>query len=197
VGDVAILREIIEAVDRMYLTFTASFYSQSDVQIPVQNLKKLRIDVALADKYFTQTFIGLYMSALTNDKQLDNEMLSLGMRYNFRHRSKNVDTIYRKMAHNSGRSMYVAKILNDFMGARIILDSVISEKQQIAELLKDLKDQGIISRYYVRLDGQYTGIHCYFQDENTHFPWELQVWDASKAENNYLEHERHERERNE
>lgn len=122
-------------------------------------------------------------------------MFRLELQYDFRDRVKLINTIMKKMYHNVGKKMYVSKVLNDFFGARIILNNVIQNRSKIQQLLVDDRDTNIISRFYLRDDGKYHAIHCYFQDKNTHLPWELQIWDESRKLTNYKEHNRHERER--
>lgn len=87
------------------------------------------------------------------------------------------------------------KSLNDFLGIRIILPGIISNKDRILSFLESEKEKRRVSRYYPRKDGNYRGIHCYFAKDNFTFPWELQIWDINDRERNYREHELHEKQR--
>lgn len=60
-----------------------------------------------------------------------------------------------------------------------------------------MKLEQVIYRYYYRFDGNYHAFHCYLQGENNHFPWEFQIWDVNNMADNYIEHERYEKERKE
>lgn len=130
-------------------------------------------------------------------KSREDNFDELQRNYNFRYRIKKFEVVIEKLNHNLNSHKYVSKILNDLFGERIILDNVIHKEQEIKKLLDNLKEESIIYRYYYRSDGNYHAFHCYLQDTNNQLPWEFQIWDSSNAVANYLEHDRHERERKE
>ncbi len=196
VDNISTLSEIIEELHGVYLDFTTNFYRHVDSRFNY-NLKKLKIDDAFDSQEFMLMLVKQYVDSLGNDENIGGKLLAVGMDYNFRYRIKQMDSLYRKMEHNLKKDRYVSKILNDFMGTRIILSNVNSQETEINELLGTLQQQGIISRFYHRDDKKYRALHCYFQDTNRHFPWEFQIWDLEDSENNYKEHERHEKEKSE
>lgn len=186
----------IDVVEKEYNLFTADFYHEFGVGHP-HNLKKYTIDEALNDSYFMDDIIPKYLRSLMVWPRNNIDAFRLGMPSDleFRDRIKLMTTIVNKMRSKTGKHMYVAKVLNDFFGARIILRDVDKRYDEVCNLLEDKHQHHVISRYYLRNDGHYRGIHCYFQDENTHLPWELQIWDKNRKITNYNEHERHEHER--
>ncbi|MCT0151052.1 hypothetical protein EFM02_01625 [Fructilactobacillus fructivorans] len=102
---------------------------------------------------------------------------------------------YYRKSKDCNQNFYVYKCLNDLFGARIVLPGIEDISSNVFYALETLKSNGIISRYYLRNDGNYCGIHCYLQFDNRHLTWELQIWDKSNAQKNRAEHGRHEREK--
>lgn len=162
------------------------------------NLRKLPVETAMNDIHFMNYELADYLIELDHWTENNNGYFDeLQNKYDFRYRVKRLATINEKLIHNSNNHKYISKILNDLFGARIILENITVEKDEIDKLLFFLKNRNIIYRYYYRSDGDYHAFHCYIQDENTHFPWEFQIWDSSNKINNYIEHNRHEKERRE
>lgn len=192
--------DVIEFFLRMYkedyLSFTQPYYSE---HLSTYNLRKLSIDLIIEnDKQFIVSEIFVYMAKLEAWLEARQEYYRNFQRfYDFRYRIKRRNIVVEKINHNLNGHKYVSKVLNDLFGERIILDNVINEEAEIEQLLIALKEESIIYRYYYRSDGNYHAFHCYLQDKNSHFPWEFQIWDSTNAVNNYIEHDRHERERKE
>jgi len=196
VDNVATIEQVITQFHQLYLKFTDDFYTTDTTLIPTQNLKKLRIEDAYQSEYFMANLLPAYLTAITLNIGLNNPQLTtLQSAYDFQYRPKLIATILEKLVHNQNQGKYVAKILNDLFGARLILPQLFEDRESIDILLSNLQRRGIISRFYTRIDGHYWGIHCYFQDKNSHFPWELQLWDSDHKSMNYQEHIRHDRER--
>jgi hypothetical protein len=190
-----VIGSTIMSVKKEYDKFTVDFYHDFGTD-RLPNLRKYTIDEAMNDSYFMDEIIPQYINRLHKWESASESLFFLELKYDFRDRIKLIDTIMKKMHHNIGKEMYVSKVLNDFFGIRIILSDVIQNRNEICRLLDNDRDKKIISRFYLRNDGNYHAIHCYFQDRNTHLPWELQIWDESRKKVNYSEHVRHERERN-
>lgn len=189
--------DIIEFFLRLYkeeyLTFTQPYYYKHENLL---NLRKLPVDVIFERKNYIQSEIRSYLIGLDNWLEFRRERYQAFQDiYNFRYRIKRMDTIIEKIIHNLKGHKYVSKILNDLFGERIILDNVIEQEIKIEALLIRLKEESVIYRYYYRSDGNYHAFHCYIQDENNHYPCEFQIWDSTNAVNNYIEHDRHEKER--
>lgn len=176
-----------------YISFTSDFYSDNPYQL---NLRKLLVDEIVNDVEFVNGDLSEYIFDLSIWlKNKEDYFDKLQTNYKFRYRVKKIETIVEKLNHNLNGHKYVSKILNDLFGERIILDNVICKEQEIKVLLNRLKEESIIYRYYYRSDGKYHAFHCYLQDANNHLPWEFQIWDSLNEIDNYLEHDRHERER--
>ncbi|WP_048705166.1 hypothetical protein [Companilactobacillus ginsenosidimutans] len=186
------IEQLVLDLEDEYLKFTKSYYATVD---GIYNLRKLTIDEALSDDNFSNHTLPTYLTDLGDYFGSDNNVLSkYESLYNFRYRIKKWESINRKLRHNLFKHKYVSKTLNDFFAARIILDNIEPDYNDIFDLLDRLKESSILYKFYYRNDGNYHAIHCYFQDSNKHFPWELQIWDTQDMIQNYSEHSRHEHE---
>lgn len=84
------------------------------------------------------------------------------------------------------------KCLNDFLGFRIL----VSDLDSLYERLMSDNDLKGVVKLLLREDGLYRGLHLYFKNgKNKFFPWELQIWDKSQAEQNELSHSEHKQKR--
>jgi len=196
-GGAMVNLEVIEglaiALKNMYDAFSNQFYSQNIDLNQLKSLKRVKLTTDDPDWNRVSAMIDSYMTGLS---ELGNEKLTqLQTVFDFQYRIKLQTTILLKIKVNMDKHLYVAKVLNDFFGARVVLTGIEGQQYQLDQLLQNLKRQGIISRYYTRSDGQYRATHCYFQTDNRYFPWELQIWDTLREKQNQLEHIRHEKER--
>lgn len=104
----------------------------------------------------------------------------------FFYRVKTTESINYKIDKKQKEGKYpLNKYLNDIFGCRVLLDTDTIDK--IEPLLDELS-QLIGFRYYKRDKDGYKGIHVYFKNNNTYFPWELQIWDRKDIENNVISH---------
>jgi len=190
------IEELVIAVKDAYDTFNTVFYRNLGMVDQLKNIRRIKLDSKNADWIVVEGLVAKYVAALGDDGQLDREVFDqLRQRYDFRYRVKLLATVRTKIAYNLDKQRYVAKVLNDFLGTRLILPGIEDEQVALNKLLEDLRERKIISRYYVRNDGNYRATHCYLQSDNRFFPWELQIWDKKRENLNRLEHKRHVRER--
>ena len=85
--------------------------------------------------------------------------------------------------HANGK-IPIKKCLNDLFGIRIILNENIEYndiKQYMDESYSHLKCIDASK-------GDYVAVHIYFQNNNSNFPWELQIWCRSNEDNNIKSH---------
>lgn len=97
----------------------------------------------------------------------------------FRARAKQPNSILAKLqkyitAKEQGK-VAISKCLNDLVGARII----VSNDTEYVDMLEELQtyfaeDRNV--RVVKSFHGSYNAIHIYIQEENSTFPWELQIW---------------------
>lgn len=116
----------------------------------------------------------------------------------FNYRTKYERSLQRKIAWYGRRDQgfAVKKGINDLLGARLIVHGLRECEQEWAEHFKN--DLGsLVSRVYIRDDDTYHALHVYIEDNNRHFPWEIQLWDFNDAETNYAAHDRHEQRKDE
>lgn len=179
-----------------YVRFTENFYDHLDEADQNINLRKYKIDDALENRHFMNDILPSYLSAL-NRRVGSSDPLWKKLQYDwFQFRVKSLDTLTKKMHHDNQGDFYVAKIINDLFGERLIISGVNKQLNEIENLLTILKEAQVIHRFYFRVDGKYQAFHCYIQDSRNHLPWEIQIWDSEWSKNNYKEHLRHEKERN-
>jgi hypothetical protein len=187
---IELIQKLLINFEKEYLSFSKCFYNK---QNELFNLRKLQILEPFESQLLINKLIGEYKNKLEQSNLLNDQyFLTLEENHRFRKRIKSDSSIRRKINHNLRNHRYFSKTLNDIFGARIILTDIECHKNEIWKLLSELKQSGILYRFYFRIDGNYRGIHCYIQDCNKHFPWELQIWDSSWSELNYLEHTNHE-----
>lgn len=165
------------------------------------NLKRKCIGDIVNDNKFRYRIIPSYLSNLELFIAHERRLATWCIQgYDVQYRIKSQATTQSKIEQYRKREMRMGKIqlkksLNDFLGIRIILPGITSNKDRILSFLESEKEKRRVSRYYPRKDGNYRGIHCYFAKDNFTFPWELQIWDINDRERNYREHELHEKQR--
>jgi len=190
----AIIQQTIVQMAIQYQQVTAAY--DATMKWAPRNLKKYSVDQALKSPQFMTQVLPDYLGFLEADDGLQTfELLNLESAIDCRWRVKRLATAIIKMQYYTGKHRYVAKTLNDCFGGRLVLKHVNRHSAEIAQLLLMLKQVGYLSRYYYRQDGRYRAWHCYFQNNNTQFPWELQIWDTDDCQHNLAEHQRHEQER--
>lgn len=189
------LERLILEIRKQYDLFNADFYGKVPSNQPMVNLKKLLVDDF--EQVIGLDFVEAYLQALVvvNVKATVRRTLENGcddQQLDFRYRIKVFASLMTKLEYNQDAHRYMAKIINDLMGIRVILPNLYQNQDLLGRWLESLVAQKVISRYYFRRDGNYRAIHCYFQSQNDYFPWELQIWDLKDARQNYQEHIYHE-----
>lgn len=196
------VKATIDQCYSVYHDFSEEYYEKCTVKR--YNFRKLSTKDASDDDSFLQEVVPDYLSALQNSAQLKRKLsltaINIGNSNNFRYRFKYIGTVDNKLKHYNIKDdhygpVYVYKTINDLCGVRLVAPGVREHLNEIKEILDEYKCQGVIKRYYIRSDGNYHAIHCYFQLDNKCFPWEFQIWDSLDASNNHKEHGRHEKER--
>lgn len=85
--------------------------------------------------------------------------------------------------HEGGR-IPLKKCLNDLLGIRIVIDEdfTCQEVKQYMEI--NFPDYKCIDSSKL----SYIATHVYFEDGNSFFPWELQIWSKKDETNNFSSH---------
>ena len=109
----------------------------------------------------------------------------------FRARAKQPNSILAKLqkyitAKEQGK-VSISKCLNDLVGARII----VSNDTEYVNMLEELQtyfaeDRNV--RVVKSFHGSYNAVHIYIQEENSTFPWELQIWKQEDELTNEASH---------
>ena len=110
---------------------------------------------------------------------------------NIRARAKQPYSILAKLqkyitAKEQGK-VAISKCLNDLLGTRII----VSNDTEYVDILEELQtyfaeDRNV--RVVKSFHGSYNAIHIYIQEENSTFPWELQIWKQEDELTNEASH---------
>lgn len=184
---VQVIRQFILDVRALYNLFSNDFYAKVSPRHLV-NLKHLLVDDL--DTVVGFDLVRAYIHELDQSQllRLLYPWAATGQRraLHIQYRVKNLETVTLKYRYNCDKQRYVSKIFNDFFGFRIIVDDSLLIESVLLEELTKLKKQKIISRFYVRQDGDYMAIHVYFQSTNRYFPWELQIWRQRQAKKTML-----------
>lgn len=196
-----VVKSTIDQCYSVYHDFSEEYYEKCTVKR--YNYKRLSTKDASDDDNFLQEVVPDYLSALKTSEQLikfRSLVMNSGNNDSFGYRFKYIGTVDKKLQHYNIKndhdgSVYVSKTINDLCGARLIASGVREHLHEIEEILDEYELQRVVKRHYIRCDGNYYAIHCYFQLDNRWFPWELQIWDSLDASSNYKEHGRHEEER--
>lgn len=194
-----VLEQLINYLHDLYVSFNNEFYKNKEYE--QFNFKRFTVSQAKNNLYFNNVLLKDYIKELHN---FYNEYVDFTAYYakgcEIRSRIKFMPTIQKKLLQFSNRSetegsFVIKKSLNDLFGIRVILDNINQSYDILEHQLDRYKSQNLISRYYYRNEGDYKGTHCYFQDSNRHFPWELQIWDHKDKIDNVNSHVEHERKR--
>lgn len=191
------LRRIIEAIKEDCVQSNEKFLSDRTNPVKI-NLSK-SISKTTASNGFFKMIVD-YTEFLTQEYLTSDNFFNLTINYGLRSRVKLRESILIKLKKyqtnelNSG-SLSMNRCLNDLIGMRVILNGIEGSESCVRSELNELKQLGIISRWYFREDGDYQGYHCYFKLDNNSFPWELQIWDTKWQTKNLEDHKRHEAEK--
>lgn len=142
-----------------------------------------------------QELINSYKAELNSKivKISDIQNKFIGIRY----RIKQAESISEKLLYYIGEEHECGKIplnkcLNDFLGFRILVDDLCS----VYHTLKNDDRVTVITKMYLRNDGNYKGVHLYFKNKNNkYFPWELQIWEIKHSALNEKSHKEHKQKR--
>lgn len=190
------LERIIKTIKQNCVQNNESFFSKYDNKI---NFKKSIAQVTSSNTFFE--LVVNYTEFLNKEYLTSDSFFNLIINEGLQCRVKLRKSIltklnkYQNKEIDSGESYPMIKCLNDLIGMRVILCGVMANKEQIEDELTELRNRGVIYRYYFREDGDYKGYHCYFKMNNKSFPWELQIWDKKWESKNLIEHKRHENEK--
>lgn len=183
---------LINEINDLHYSFSSEL-----IGILCFNLKKtvssIVVDDTIEEKF--QKLIDNYKSELNR-----NIIKILGIQDKFieiRYRIKQAESVREKILYYMGENHEFGKIplnkcLNDFLGFRILVDDL----DYIYSNLKSDNRVTNIVKFYLRIDGEYKGIHLYFKNKNNKFfPWELQIWSREQSSINEKSHSEHKQKR--
>lgn len=185
--------DIIIEINRLHRSFSFEL-----VDLLCFNLKKREVSSIVVNDSIEgqfQNLISAYKSALNRNivKVWDIQNKFTGIRY----RIKQAESISEKILYYMSRNHQFGKIplnkcLNDFLGFRVLVDDL----ETVHDSLKIDSRVTSISKMYLRVDGNYRGLHLYFKNGNNRFfPWELQIWDKNQSQMNEVSHKEHKQKR--
>lgn len=185
----------VSVLEKLYVEFSSYFYEKTGSH-PF-NLKRTSI-TSLANNAKMLDYTMLYRSELSNWLKPDIVLTRLALaeesKCKLGYRTKLEDSLLYKIKWYMGRqdTFYVLKSINDLFGARLIIPGFQEFEQETYNYYKSKEDERV-RRCYIRDDEpSYHGLHLYIGSSNEEFPWELQIWDSGKEENNLKSHAYHE-----
>lgn len=165
------------------------------------NYSKKRIDDFYKDSQLVDLFVGYYdiysieISNLVFSKtirELQYDYSDYLLRVRVKEKKSLTEKIDRyKNNHTQGR-VSIQKCINDILGFRIITGSNYIGDEKFKAMCENLQKDKVISRFYVKNEGDYKGIHLYFKNKsNLYLPWELQIWFKNHERDNTESHKSH------
>lgn len=85
------------------------------------------------------------------------------------------------------------KCLNDLFGIRFILKNTTISIDEIKDIIIEHYPETLHKKHRVVLSSKngYNAVHVYLHEDNTYFPWEVQVWRKSDETANKDSHRQH------
>lgn len=160
-------------------------------KINIVNMKKVRVVEMKEDAIL---YIWLYRQFIVRMIPfITIELVDAGFNRFRVKESMSITTKLKKKLYDSrvncGR-VEIIKVLNDLLGARIIIDSDIEYDEIVAQLKKRFPFLLIKNS---SKDG-YFGVHIYTKAAKGSFQWEIQIWEKCDEVNNIESHEKYKRE---
>lgn len=91
--------------------------------------------------------------------------------------------------HENGR-IPLKKCLNDLLGIRIVIDDDFTYQEVKQYMEVNFPDYKCINSSKI----SYIATHIYFENGNSFFPWELQIWTKRDERNNFASHKEYKQE---
>ncbi|MCK1158315.1 hypothetical protein MX000_05320 [Streptococcus uberis] len=185
--------EVIKEINNLHLFISSRLNASMNYNLK-NSISSVVVDGTI-DKDF-QTLITNYKSALNRNiiviSEIQNHFPEIRLRI------KQAESINEKLLYYMGNDVTNGKVpinkcLNDFLGFRILIDDNL---ENLLKILDENKSMLKISRLYLRVEGEYRGLHLYFKNgNNKYFPWELQIWHKDHLTINENSHKEHKQKR--
>lgn len=166
---------------------------------PVRNLKRIYISEVWMPTSDVSSEFSIEMRAysnLANKYSLITEM-AIPDCYNIRVRAKQQYSILAKLQKYIEKKekgkMTICKCLNDLFGARYICKENMDYLEIFSQLNTIFENDNMV-RIVKSFHGSYTAVHLYIQEENSTFPWELQIWKQEDEISNENSHKKYKQE---
>ena len=186
---------LIEEINTFHLNFSINFFSEIDSRM---NLKKKQVRHVLDEE---KNILKDFLSYIENYSIALNEEIAINefgydySNWDFRVRVKQQESIQNKLKYyfddRENGKIALQKCLNDILRYRIVLNNFLEYE---SEFENKLDERNLNIRKFNHNDASetYHAYHIYFKnDNNQYFPWELQIWDITKAEENEKSHREH------
>lgn len=188
----------INDIGERHCSFSDQFFGSD----PPYNLKETRVDTILKDSSYDQKFMGLidnYIDELTlcfSFLDFESDYPILDTRFRVKNKESALNKLFHYRFKRSPSSIPIQKCLNDLLGFRIIIDAEFDYQELLADINTSADLSVTLFRPYVRIDENYQAIHLYVKsDNNSYFPWEIQIWRKSDEVSNEQSHRNHEEKR--
>lgn len=192
-NDIENILQIVEILKKMQHQLNEEW---KKANYPVRNLKRIYISEVWMPTSDVSSEFSIEMRAysnLANKYSLITEM-AISDCYNIRVRAKQQYSILAKLQKYIEKKekgkMAICKCLNDLFGARYICNENMDYLEIFSQLNTIFENDNMV-RIVKSFHGSYTAVHLYIQEENSTFPWELQIWkqeDEISNENSHKEY---------
>lgn len=186
------LKDLIDYIQSVYSNITDEWLRNAKIRI---NLKKTRVSDIDIDGTIYQTIME-YIQLLNNRSADITLKLFFVCSCKVTARVKSQKSIefkiqnYKTSRHAYGK-VPINKCVNDLFGVRIILDTPLTFKE-ICTFLEETYQEKYRCINSSKFD--YKAVHIYFKENNQTFPWELQIWNRSNVESNFVSHKNYKQE---
>lgn len=195
-NDIENILQIVEILKKMQHRLNEEW---KKANYPVRNLKRIYISEVWMPTSDVSSEFSIEMRAysnLANKYSLITEM-AIPDCYNIRVRAKQQYSILAKLQKYIEKKekgkMPICKCLNDLFGARYICNENMDYLEIFSQLNTIFENDNMV-RIVKSFHGSYTAVHLYIQEENSTFPWELQIWKQEDEISNENSHKKYKQE---
>lgn len=166
---------------------------------PVRNLKRIYISEVWTPTSDVNSEFSIEMGAYSNPANKYSLITEMAIPdcYNIRVRAKQQYSILSKLQKYIEKKekgkMAICKCLNDLFGARYICNENMDYLEIFSQLNTIFENDNMV-RIVKSFHGSYTAVHLYIQEENSTFPWELQIWKQEDEISNENSHKKYKQE---
>lgn len=192
--DLKLLNKSIREINELHKSISEDHFSGSCLY----NLKRIEVrDVVDSNKvsnefleYIDKYYEKLNLVIAYSEFDFEYKILDGRIRLKQKESVQN-KLLYYHNQHDGGK-MPIQKCLNDLLGFRLSMNNFDGASAEFNCFMREVESEIPLMRWYNREKDGYIGTHVYFKNQNnTFFPWELQLWSSENATSNEAAHAEH------